>query len=145
MVVFRVVLSTARTTRCISPTAPTTPSVASARAGFSASIPLPRRDRPRGASRFGPDQNIWFTENTGPNFDTRSPGKLGKLDIHVLRTKRNETHDFDGNGYSDIAWRDTSGNAAMWLMNGTTVASTGRLGAVTTGWLIVGHRELNGD
>ncbi len=66
----------------------------------------------------GPDQNIWFTENTGPNGDIRSPGKLGKLDIQVLRSKRNETHDFDGDGYSDIAWRDSSGNTAMWAMNG---------------------------
>ena len=28
-------------------------------------------------------------------------------------------HDFNGDGKSDIAWRDSSGNVALWLMNGT--------------------------
>jgi hypothetical protein len=27
-------------------------------------------------------------------------------------------HDFNGDGYSDITWRDTNGDVAMWLMNG---------------------------
>ena len=33
------------------------------------------------------------------------------------------THDFNGNNKSDILWRDTSGNVAIWLMNGGTIAS----------------------
>jgi hypothetical protein len=28
------------------------------------------------------------------------------------------TGDLNGDGYSDIAWRDNSGNMAIWLMNG---------------------------
>ena len=31
------------------------------------------------------------------------------------------THDFDLSGKSDIACRDTSGNTAIWLMNGITI------------------------
>ena len=31
------------------------------------------------------------------------------------------TGDFNGDGKSDILWRDTSGNVAIWEMNGTTI------------------------
>jgi hypothetical protein len=55
------------------------------------------------------------------------------------------THDFNGDGKSDIAWRDTSGNLALWLMNGAQVSSSGGLGVVPTSWSIVGQRDYNGD
>jgi hypothetical protein len=55
------------------------------------------------------------------------------------------THDFNGDGFSDIAWRDASGNTAVWLMNGATVMSTGSVGAVPTTWSIVGQRDFNSD
>jgi hypothetical protein len=52
-----------------------------------------------------------------------------------------ETGDFNGDGMSDILWRDTSGNTAIWFMNGAT--STGAsLGVVSTDWTIQG---LNAD
>jgi hypothetical protein len=35
------------------------------------------------------------------------------------------THDFNGDGKSDIAWRDTSGDAVVWLMNGAQVPVRG--------------------
>jgi hypothetical protein len=54
-------------------------------------------------------------------------------------------HDLDANMISDIVWRDTSGNIAVWLMNGTGVASSGGLGNVPTTWSIVGQRDFNGD
>jgi hypothetical protein len=56
-----------------------------------------------------------------------------------------DTHDFNGDGKSDIAWRDTSGNLAVWLMNGATVSSSGGLGAVPTTWSVVGQRDFNND
>ncbi len=31
------------------------------------------------------------------------------------------TGDYNGDGMSDIVWQDTSGNVAIWEMNGTTV------------------------
>jgi FG-GAP-like repeat len=55
------------------------------------------------------------------------------------------THDFNGDGYSDIAWRDTVGDVAIWLMNGTAIASSGGLGTVPTTWSIVGQRDFDGD
>ena len=59
---------------------------------------------------------------------------------------RSTTHDFNGDGKSDIVWRDTSGNTAVWLMNG----AAGRrrpagVGAVPTAWSVVGQRDFDGD
>jgi hypothetical protein len=56
-----------------------------------------------------------------------------------------DTHDFNGDGYSDIAWRDTSGDNAIWLMNGGTILSSAGLGTIATAWSIVGQRDFNGD
>ena len=36
------------------------------------------------------------------------------------------THDFNGDGNSDIVWRDSSGNVAIWLMNGADGVVVGR-------------------
>jgi hypothetical protein len=55
------------------------------------------------------------------------------------------THDFNGDGKSDIAWRDSSGNAAVWLMNGTQLLQSARLGSAPTAWSVVGQRDFNGD
>jgi hypothetical protein len=54
-----------------------------------------------------------------------------------------DTHDFNGGGKSDIAWRDTAGDLGIWLMNGTQVLSAPVLGNVPTSWTIVGQRQLN--
>src|SRR6202034_865543 len=55
--------------------------------------------------------------------------------------------DFNGDGYADILWRDTSGDLAIWEMNGTTILnpSNSGLGSVPTAWSIVGQRDFNGD
>jgi hypothetical protein len=55
------------------------------------------------------------------------------------------THDFNGDGFSDILWRDTSGQLAMWFMNGASIASATGAGTVTTDWTVVGQRDFNGD
>ena len=60
-------------------------------------------------------------------------------------SERHGTHDFNGDGYSDIAWRDASGVLALWLMNGTAVVSANSLGLVATAWSLVGQRDFNGD
>jgi FG-GAP-like repeat len=63
----------------------------------------------------------------------------------VFMRKGAATHDFDGNGVSDIAWRDTPGDTAFWLMNGTAVVASGGAGLVPTTWSMVGQRDFNGD
>jgi Protein of unknown function (DUF3631) len=41
-------------------------------------------------------------------------------------------------GYSDILWRSTSGDVAIWLMNGLTPVSTADFDNVANVWTIVG-------
>ena len=55
------------------------------------------------------------------------------------------TGDFDGNGSTDILWRDTSGNVGIWLMNGTQLMSTAVLGNVPLNWAIAQTGDYNGD
>jgi hypothetical protein len=54
------------------------------------------------------------------------------------------SHDLNGDGKSDIAWRDTSGNAAIWLMNGATISQASIIGSVSTSWQIAGQRDFDG-
>jgi hypothetical protein len=57
-----------------------------------------------------------------------------------------DAHDYNNDAHSDIAWRDENGNIALWLMNGTSVISTGSIGGVPSStWSIVGQRDFNAD
>ncbi len=56
-----------------------------------------------------------------------------------------DTHDFNADGKSDIAWRDTGNNIAIWLMNGNQLLQGGGIGSVPSTWSIVGQRDFNGD
>jgi hypothetical protein len=47
-----------------------------------------------------------------------------------------ETGDFDGDGKSDVLWRDTSGNVALWFMNGALVTQAVGIANVPTVWSI---------
>jgi hypothetical protein len=55
------------------------------------------------------------------------------------------THDFNGNGKSDVLWRNNDGSVSMWLMNGATVDENKSLGKVSTLWAISGQRDFNGE
>jgi FG-GAP-like repeat len=57
---------------------------------------------------------------------------------------KTNTHDFNGDGMSDLAWSN-SGVIAVWLMNGAQVLSSGGIGVVPATWSIVGQRDFNGD
>jgi hypothetical protein len=91
------------------------------------------------------------TTNTAWCANVMSKGVTGPNDINTQPPNPdppNSTHDFDGNGLSDIAWRDTSGNVAVWSMNGAQVLPaplTGNVAALPTNWQIVGQRDFDGD
>ncbi len=55
------------------------------------------------------------------------------------------TGDFDGDGKSDILWRDTSGNVAIWLMNGAQVTLAAGVGSAPTSWSIVETGDFDGN
>jgi len=54
-------------------------------------------------------------------------------------------HDFDGDGKSDIAWRQNGGATAAWLMSAAQILQSGGFGTVPTNWQLVGQRDFNGD
>jgi FG-GAP-like repeat len=56
------------------------------------------------------------------------------------------THDANGDTFSDITWRDTTGDIAVWAMNGASVLFDGSVASgVPASWSIVGQRDFNGD
>ena len=72
-----------------------------------------------------------------------SVGRFVTVDSSCAANAR--THDFNGNGTSDIIWRDGNGNVAFWLMSAAAVSSSGGYGGVPSTWSIVGQRDFNGD
>lgn len=53
--------------------------------------------------------------------------------------------DFNGDGKADILWRNTAGQNALWLMNGTSVSSTAYTPAAAIDWSAVGISDFSGD
>jgi hypothetical protein len=53
------------------------------------------------------------------------------------------THDFDGDGRSDIVWRDGSGHIALWLMNGAAVSSATAVATMPSTWAIAAQRNFS--
>jgi hypothetical protein len=63
-----------------------------------------------------------------------------------VTARRVASHDFNGDGMSDVLWYSTtSGQAVAWLMNGTSLLGGGSPGSVPSPWAIVGQRDFNGD
>jgi len=58
------------------------------------------------------------------------------------------THDFNGDSYSDILFRNTSSPSsavAMWLITDGSIASSGTLATLQNTYSIIGQRDFNGD
>jgi FG-GAP-like repeat/IPT/TIG domain len=85
---------------------------------------------------------IWFLTPGGTGVQVLSTASLGNVPIAFSVVG---TGDFNGDGKSDLLWRDSSGNAAIWLLNGGTVLSSAALGNVSTTWSVVGTRDFDGD
>jgi hypothetical protein len=47
-----------------------------------------------------------------------------------------QTGDYNGDGMSDLLWRDNMGNTSMWFMNGTSVGSVGNVGNIPITWTV---------
>src|SRR5262249_8680084 len=58
---------------------------------------------------------------------------------------RTAAHDFNGDCVSDIAWRHSSGEVVLWMMNGATAIGGSSPGSAASDWAIVAQRGFNGD
>ncbi len=73
-------------------------------------------------------------------------GKYGSAVRLVESSTSNTTgHDLDGDGKADLVWRNTNGNTAIWLLNGTAIASSGFPGGVPSQWRIAGVGDVDAD
>ena len=59
----------------------------------------------------------------------------------------NGVGDFDGDGKSDILWRNTTtGDVGLWELNGASIAlATNIANGVASNWVINGVGDVNGD
>jgi hypothetical protein len=53
--------------------------------------------------------------------------------------------DFNGDRVTDIVWRDSAGDVAVWLMNGAQPSTTAGIGNVPTTWSLAATGDYNGD
>jgi FG-GAP-like repeat len=98
--------------------------------GCSVSRPLNNGWCPNGGPTNG------FTPNNGNYINThaKSPGP------------RTSTHDFNGDGYSDILWKDTiSGSARIWLYEPNQPIVDVTLPQNLAGYASVGQRDYDAD
>jgi probable HAF family extracellular repeat protein len=109
-------------------------------------------------TKIGPaPNNTWtgLTQATGISADGTTivgfgggPGAATQAWIAILpvgATNQTDTHDFNHAGTSDLLWRDSGGDVALWLMNGSQISQAGSLGSVPTVWSIIGQRDFTGD
>jgi FG-GAP-like repeat/Bacterial pre-peptidase C-terminal domain len=98
-------------------------------------------------------ESINYQTSTLGTYYARVYGFNGGFDVdnnYTLRygfTSAPRPHDFNGDGFSDITWRDSSGNTVIWEMNGTAVLNPNGsfVSSVPGQWAIVGQRDFNGD
>jgi tannase/feruloyl esterase/VCBS repeat protein len=55
------------------------------------------------------------------------------------------SHDFSGDGASDVLWRDNLGNVGLWFVSGKKILKSTVLGNVPTTWSVVGQRDFTGN
>ena len=77
----------------------------------------------------------------------KKEGTIEALFDDVMVNARVVTADFNGDGETDILWRNKStGQNVVWFMNGTTYSNYAELLQVPdTNWEIVGTGDFNGD
>ena len=88
---------------------------------------------------FGSNPWPWVDPSTGTVYTLPAKARFYKM------REKTASHDFNGDGKSDIAWRDTSGDAAAWLMNGAQLLQSTPYGTAPTVWSVVGQRDFNAD
>jgi len=87
---------------------------------------------------------IWANDNYGITFSDND----NFADTYTLTCSESAAtirHDFGGYGYSAIAWQQTSGATAVWLMSNGQLLQSGGLGSVPPNWQIVGQWDFNSD
>jgi hypothetical protein len=78
--------------------------------------------------------SIWFmtgTAESSPSTSVLSSAAIGNISTNWTVVG---TGDFNGDGMTDIIWRDNSGNTSIWLMDGASILISAGIGNVPTNW-----------
>ncbi len=93
------------------------------------------------AAEVGPGNGANFSPQALPAQRVVTAAFTGRA-VNAVMTA---THDFNGDGMSDIAWRDMAGDTASWLMSAASVIATPAFGEIPMSWTLVGQRDFDGD
>lgn len=83
-----------------------------------------------------------------PNIAATGPASFTKVDLGAVSTDWviQGTGDFNGDGVSDILWRNTAnGDAGLWYTNTAGGYATADLGVVDPSWSVQGIGDFNAD
>ncbi|MDH3505306.1 MAG: FG-GAP-like repeat-containing protein, partial [Nitrospirota bacterium] len=68
------------------------------------------------------------------------------LPTHNTNPNPPKNQDLNGDGKADLVWHNTkTGQMAVWLLNGASLATSAFLGQLSTEWALSGVDDLNGD
>jgi hypothetical protein len=108
----------------------------------------------------GPDQSSVLTVSLNSAASSLAPGRYtASIDfsnaaaLSLVTTRQVQltvvpslAHDYNGDGFGDIGWRnDTTNDLAIWLVQGTSVIGSGGGGPIPASTMVVGQRDFNGD
>jgi hypothetical protein len=76
------------------------------------------------------------------DFNTDGLSDIGQIPIAWSLVGQ---RDFNSDGNADFLWRDTSGNTAIWFLNGGQVSSSQSVGNIPIAWTVVATADFKGD
>jgi hypothetical protein len=108
--------------------------------GYTAETNNLNLQTPSGTTRSSTQPAMVWTQNS--NSSSTAPCSAG---VAVpAASKLVDTHDSNGDGLSDIVWRNGT-SISVWLMNGAQVELSATTGSAPITFTIAGQRDFNGD
>jgi ELWxxDGT repeat protein len=91
--------------------------------------------------------NLWVTDGTSTGTAELAPSGASATglepdDITVITAVHG---DFNDDRSSDFLWQNSSGEVAIWELNGTSVIGSGSLGSPGPSWHTIGTGDFNAD